>query len=115
MEESKLLEIGVGGIFAIMVIKEVFGFVRHIVQAMQHRKNGGENLRAFEDLTEKRIRDLHDWHNVRDQDGVPRWFVRQDAYDKLEEAIEKLARSVERQARILERLASDLDKMKRGA
>jgi peptidoglycan hydrolase CwlO-like protein len=39
---------------------------------------------------EKKIQDLWDWHNVKDSEGVPRWYVRKS----LEESINKLEASI---------------------
>ena len=55
----------------------------------------------------RQISDLWDWHNQRDSDGVPVWYVRQS----LESAIEKLATSLEGLTTVLAGLNAKQDQM----
>ena len=52
------------------------------------------------------VSDLHDWHNVKDADGVFTWYVRRS----LEKAILKLADNIERQTEILRDIMHDRKK-----
>jgi len=51
------------------------------------------------------MKDLHDWHNKEDEDGVKIWYVRRS----LEEAIARLSENIAMQTRILERLVDKID------
>ena len=126
-------QLGVGGIFAILVIREVISFL----QAREDKKNGtargvpdcagpviaqlakisetmrliGEQMKA----TGEHCSDLHKWHNVKDRDGMPIWYYRrsmEEAIDRLHTGISKqtdvlvlLSQRQERQADVLERIA----------
>lgn len=76
-----ILQIGVGGALALLVIREVLTFL----------KERGPQPR---DDMYQMVKDLHDWHAVSDQDGVKVWYVRRS----LEEAVEKLATTIEKLA-----------------
>ena len=74
--DSLLIQLGVGGIFAVLVIRMVLDFL--------NRKNGG-NTKGFDKRIvrlENNIDDIkdvvgkiHDMHNVKDSDGFPVWYV----------------------------------------
>ena len=90
--EDQLLSLGVGGLLVVIVLREVFSFLKD-------RKPDGANDTAAERI-EKTLKlayeikemssDLWEVHNVRDQDGVPVWYIRRG----LEESIEKLAEAI---------------------
>lgn len=88
---TELTQLGIGGIFAIMVIREVLSFLRA-------RNGGGPSSIA------KQVDDLWTWHNVRDGDGVPVWYVRRS----LEESIAKLADSIEKLVEIQRAMSARL-------
>jgi biopolymer transport protein ExbB/TolQ len=114
-----LSELGVGGILALLILKEVFSFMRSkkavsatrtqnqlitdsILKGLkgiqsdpcynEHKKIG----KMMEDMTRK-INDLYKWHDVEDSEGVKVWYVRKS----LEEAIVKLSSSIEKQTELL--------------
>jgi hypothetical protein len=80
-----LLQVGVGGIFTILVLKEVFGFLYRYKgsnnKANIEQRIGGVHERMW------KLDKLYDWHNTQDEDGVPVWYVRKS----LEEAIKELS------------------------
>lgn len=88
-----LLHLGVGGIFAILIIREVLGFL------LKNRRNGNGGgssattadqfklLRHIDD----QVKDLHSWHDAKDEDQVFVWYVRKS----LERQIERLCTAVE--------------------
>jgi hypothetical protein len=101
-----------GGAVALLILKEVFSFISNILA-----KRGGANVKAdapvaaLMEVLEKYRReyfspisrmtqDLHDWHNVNDQDGVKIWYVR----PSLAEAVKELSTNIKQQTKILEEL-----------
>lgn len=86
--------LGVGAIVALLILKEVFAFL----------KGRGQN-----GAWKRQIADLWDWHNRTDSEGVKIWYVRQG----LENAIVKLADNIERQTEILQKLCLDMRDIKR--
>ena len=77
--DNLLLQLGVGGIFAILIIRMVFDFL--------NRKNGSGNTKVFDKRMTKvetdvdEIKDcvhkIHDMHDVKNADGVPVWYIPQ--------------------------------------
>lgn len=47
------------------------------------------------------IRDLYDWHNVKDEDGVPRWY---DSKRTVERGFEKVEERLNETIRLLDKL-----------
>lgn len=84
-----IIQIGVGGIFAILVLREVFAFLPKFRGGDQkgsiERRIGGVHERMW------KIDKLYDWHNARDEEGVPVWYVRKS----LEQAIKNLSSSID--------------------
>lgn len=88
-----LTQLGVGGIFAVLVLRQVFDFVGK-------RKNGACDLHKLS----REVADLHKWHDQRDQDGVPVWYVRRS----LEDAINKLAANLATQTDVLRAMHEEI-------
>lgn len=81
------LQLGVGGLLVILVLKEVFAFLKNV----KEKRNGGYSpacAKCFE-----MVRDLYDMHNQKDSDGVYIWYVRRS----LEDAVNKLAENIAKQ------------------
>lgn len=75
------MQVGIGGTLAVVVIREVFNFVKPLFHKKTAEPIGGAGREATGALTEshrKMIEDLHAWHNMRDADGVPVWYIKQD-------------------------------------
>lgn len=79
--DQMILQIGVGGALALLVIREVLTFLK------ERGPQPGDDMYQM-------VKDLHEWHAVADQDGVKVWYVRRS----LEEAVEKLATTIEKLA-----------------
>ncbi len=105
MMDARLLELGVGFIAAIMVIREVLGF-------LEKRKNGGggqslimnehvNDVRGAVSAIKDKVDDLHEWHNKTDQDGIPLWYVRRSLEESIRELGEKIYLQIEIQTEIL--------------
>lgn len=103
--DGKLLELGVGFIAALMVIREVLGF-------LEKRKNvsGGHNFIMNEHVNDvkgtvsaikDKVDDLHEWHNKTDADGIPLWYVRRSLEESIRDLGEKIYLQIEIQTEIL--------------
>lgn len=55
----------------------------------------------------RQIKELHEWHDKEDDDGVKIWYVRASLTD----AISRISRGIEMQNTILDRLQKTLDRM----
>ena len=96
MSSPDLVNLGAGGAFVYLVLREVFAFLKH------RQPNGlDKKVENIVELTE----DLHKWHDKEDADGVKVWYVRAS----LERSIEELNETIERQTRVLEKLLDRLD------
>lgn len=93
--EGALMQLGVGGIFAMMVLRQVLDFLKS--KEVTGSKKGGC---IFEDEDRRRARELHQWHALTDSDGVKVWYVRKS----LDDAVLKLSENVESQTEILREL-----------
>ncbi len=92
-------QIGVGGTFAVIVIKIVLDELRDRRDAARRSK--------LETIAQQ-TRDLWEWHNVNDQNGVKLWYSRRS----LEDTIRKLVEIAEHQRAILERIDLHLSDLK---
>ena len=71
----------------------VYIVARDVVPYLIRRRNG-KNGTGREGSTHQMVRDLHTWHDQRDEDGVPVWYVRKSlerSIDNLTVAIKELA------------------------
>lgn len=117
-------QVGVGGIFLILVLRMVLDFVSKYEQRKAAAKSGGGDIAAQRSATtgehsilerklivllkkveiiEKQTDDLHQWHAKEDDDGVKIWYVRRS----LEDAMMKLAESMDRQTQVLAEVARE--------
>ena len=110
---NTLLEIGVGGAFAIIILLIVFKFLKS-----RPSPNGKDCLKTIlndvkeikKDVQEVKSKnnDLHDWHNVH-ENGAKIWYVRKS----LEEAIHNLADNIKEQTRTFQAMVNELIIMKK--
>lgn len=104
-------QLGVGGIFAVLLLRTVFDYLRR----REARDEGSSHRDMFALLRciKTHVEDLHEWHAVTDDDGVKVWYVRRS----LETAVEKLADNIAKMTEILNamhREILDLKKQKEG-
>jgi hypothetical protein len=92
MEEA-LTQLGVGGIFVVLVLREVFTFVS--------KKRNGTGVDML--LVAKQVAELHRWHDREDEEGVKVWYVRKS----LEDAVEKLAANIDKQTAIFQEMQQE--------
>lgn len=103
--EGKILELGVGLIAALMVIREVLNFL--------DKKRGGaeesgslmsehvSDVKGSVTAIKDKVDDLHEWHNKTDADGVPLWYVRRSLEESIRALGEKIYLQIEVQTEIL--------------
>jgi hypothetical protein len=109
-----LMQLGVGGIFAILVIREVLNFLRGRTTEMGSVIPGSCLTPEEHKLIRQRhewSRDLHNWHNVSDEEGVKIWYVRkslEDVVDRLATTIEKLSEVQRAEFDVLKEMARDM-------
>lgn len=91
--DSALTDLSVGAILAVLVIREVLGFLKD----RRNSKNGQET-----DLPRmaRQLDDLHQWHSLTDEEGVKVWYVRRS----LEDAIRELSSNIRAQTEVLQNL-----------
>ena len=98
-EQIQWAEVGIGGAVAILVLKEVFNFIKEM------RK---DNSCVDDDKERRRINNkieaLYEWHNVKDENGVPIWYHRPQA----ERIIEKMAENIATQTEVLKDLSREI-------
>ena len=105
MENSGLLELSAGGIFAFLIIKEVFFFVS---------KRNGNGKTKEHDKVENMIKKIHDlWHwHAPDPDGEQGWKGKQ-----LERIMISLDQNVQENTSVVKQgtadIVSKLDDLKR--
>jgi len=121
--EESLTQLGVGGVLAFLIIKEVLGFLGK-KNAGSRDAQGGATLSEVRDALLKisevhtrtkvqadicanclgKIEDLHDWHKETDSEGVRRWYFR----DSWAGCLERIDASTNEQLRIIEQLTKQL-------
>ena len=91
MADNALTQLGLGGLLAFFIIREVLTFLRN-----------RQNNRSGVDLPHlvQQVNELHQWHSVVDGEGVKVWYVRRS----LEEAIRDLSANIRAQTEVLQRL-----------
>lgn len=99
--DTAFTQIGIGGIIALLVLREVFGFLRG--------RNGSgkitsDDLRRIRKALEQ-IHDLWEWHNVSDADGVKLWYVRRS----LEESMDQLSKNISKQTEVLSEMLRSIN------
>ena len=102
--DGKILELGVGLIAALMIIREVFNF-------LERKKNGAGNspmmdehvndVRVAVSSIKDKVDDLYEWHNKTDGDGIPLWYVRRSLEESIRDLGEKIYMQIEVQTKIL--------------
>lgn len=102
ISEELLLQIGAGGVLAIILIREVVGFVKWIVTLFHDGDEEDDQscsriYGCLEEILDK-TRQLYDWHSLKDERGVPVWyssFGNEDLKSLLRETIENIRAQTE--------------------
>ncbi len=103
----------VGLIAAILVIREVLGFLDkkkfHNGDSHGHGAVMNEHVNDVRFALNKvkdKVNDLHDWHDKRDSDGVPLWYVRRSLEDVIKDLGGKIELQISVQTKILQHMQS---------
>lgn len=101
--DSSITQIGIGGIFAILIIKEVLSFVK----GFRNGKKNGENeaIKLLYEILDY-CKKVHIMHDIKDSDGTYIWYVKRS----LEVAINKLAENINHQTECFRDLVHELRK-----
>ncbi len=109
--DGRLVELGVGLIAAIMVIREVLGFLdkKKFTNGASQEHGAVMNehvndMRIAVSKVKDKVDDLHDWHNKTDEDGVFNWYVRRSLEDAIKDLGEKMCQQIEVQTKILQHM-----------
>ncbi len=122
----ELSQLGVGAIFAILILREVFTFLKskkdvppQIVQLSPEIENSITSMSSkvgrLHDLRHdiqrslRQTSDLYELHNVKDQDGAPIWYSK----PSLEKVIEKLADNIQTWNTVMVKVADKLEQSDR--
>ncbi len=89
--EQQLLQLGAGGLFALLVLREVFGFLKDRVRCTHNA--------ALEQMA-KELHEMHEWHAVTDEDVVKVWYIRRS----LENTLDKLSHTLDAQTQLLKEM-----------
>ena len=108
IDTSKLLELSIGLGAAALVLKIIFDFLKPVLDKfLGSDKKEPSIARQVESCCEilqgmrHKVDELHSWHNVRNADGVPVWYVP----SALEKAIQALAANINEQTAVLRGVA----------
>jgi len=114
IDTSTLLQLGAGAVVAYAIVRLVFDFLKPVLERVLGVKAGPQPCTKCDAVAEQvamarkemamvkdQIKDLYVWHNVRNQDGVPVWYVP----SSLEKAIQMLADNVAAQTDVLRGVA----------
>jgi len=117
IDTNTILQLGIGASVAYIVLRLVLDFLTPLLQKFAGVKESSPKgtfalceevsrqlaeARAEMSSVKSQIKDLYVWHNVRNQDGIPIWYVP----SSLEKAIEALAENVKNQTSVLQSLAN---------
>lgn len=107
-----LLQIGMGGVLAILLIREVIAFIKWLIDRKD--PNGGskdfrpmacQECRTWLMRTHELTEQLYTMHNQKDADGVYVWYVKHS----LTEAINKIADAITLQTQLLQKIVEHQD------
>lgn len=102
-----LTEIGVGGIFAVLLIKQVFDFLLHWKGS---KNTDGDNLDTDSKKIDKILsmtREMYSMHIVKDGDGAPIWYYKKS----LEVVIKELSDRIRTLGSLLDKQLNRFDNL----
>lgn len=108
MLDGKILELGVGLVAAILVIREVLGFLGKWTAPKGNGNGNGSavmgghvaDIRGAVTEIQGKVDDLYNWHNQRDASGVPLWYLQ----PSLQKSISKLTEQTEKNGQTLTKI-----------
>jgi hypothetical protein len=112
--DAKILELGVGVIAAVLIIREVLSFLGKHQYKRNGNGGGNEHTAVMKDHVDDmrddvknlrdKVDDLHDWHNKKDEDGVFNWYVRRSLEDAIKDLGEKISLQIQIQTKIVQHM-----------
>jgi hypothetical protein len=98
-DPSTLTEVLGGAIVVVIILQMVFAFLSK--RASSEREEGLKSVLADID---RRVDELHRWHDRDDEEGVKIWYVRKS----LEDAVTRLADVIDQQGGLFRELVSEM-------
>ena len=111
--DGKLLELGIGLIAAVMVIREVLNFLAKKKYGNGYSTNHAHGEIMSEHVNDVRtvvtnikdkVDDLHDWHSKTDQDGIPLWYVKRSLEEAIKTLGERIGDQIQMQTKIIQHM-----------
>ena len=103
-------EFTLGALAVYVVGKDLVGFLMRKKNPMNGLVTKLDDHIGTADTAHEQIRDLHRWHDVKDIDGTPIWYVRRS----LEEAIREQTKAMRTLVESISALRTTIDKMNGG-
>lgn len=106
MNSVNIEQIGIGGILALMILKETFSFLKFRGSEQPHeiRQKIYDTLNTMK----FQISELHQWHNIEDADGIKLWYV-SSGFRKVITSIDE---NIVKNTIVLEKVARELRSMR---
>ena len=118
---SLLMHVGVGGILCILILQLVFKFVKEMKDKKEKKGSSTTNPsvvspQVISDIfgtlndIKKLSQDLHEWHDVKDEDHVFAWYIRKslsDSITNLNKSVGSLANGVAKMNEMLRHLTEE--------
>ncbi len=106
--DDRLMELGVGLIAAILVIREVLAFLEKKRYGSGNRgiimSENVHDMKETVTTIKDKVDDLHLWHSKTDQDGIPLWYVRRSLEDAIKDLGERIGEQIVVQTQILQHM-----------
>ena len=90
-----LTQLGGAGLLVLILLREIFGFLKN-----KGVRNGYEEHQDKISQIYEWQKDLYRMHNVYDDDGVPKWYVKKS----VESALESIAECLSMQTELLKKI-----------
>ncbi len=97
--ENILQSLGVGGILAIIILKEFLNYISQ--KKPEHFNKKLDKICEDVKILKRESRDLHQWHDKEDSEGVKIWYTRNKS---LEDILKRIVDNMEVQTKILQKL-----------
>lgn len=102
---SLLTQLGIGGILIYLFLKEMFAYLKSRDSRKSTERSPTADMFAIMRDIKSDVRDLHNWHDAKDEDQVFVWYVRKSLekqIEKLAEAVMSISRASEKQTEVVE-------------
>ena len=106
LEVMEIAGFGTGAMVSLLMLKEASSFFKERKNGKDHQNHQYNLVEKLDELS-RQMENLYDWHNVRDQDGVPVWYFKRS----LEDTLDKLSDSITKQTLAMERIVLRMEAM----